>query len=314
MILVPAGTFMMGADNGENAVLHEVTLTKSFWLGRYEVTNQQYVEYLNWAISHNRIHVSESTITGINVYSNVTEQILTTIRNGSGQWSEIRYIDSENRFTVEPSSWIAGDTGPGYAYPLGYDPSSLPVTAVSWHGAALYCNWLSNQESLEEYYGTGSGVGIPSSTGSGNPYNATGYRLPTSAEWERAARYNDSREYPWGDSEPNCDLANSRHGGVCLGWTSEASAYTEGESQLGFNCLAGNVNEWCNDRVYLYSPNPVTDPIGSTYAGNSQRVTRGGHYSSPASELQNYMGLDRADPGVVEWVYGFRVCRVYAVN
>jgi formylglycine-generating enzyme required for sulfatase activity len=123
-----------------------------------------------------------------------------------------------------------------------------PVTEVTWHGAQAYCR-------------------------------SRGGRLPTEAEWEKAARWNpDTGEvtrYPWGNQAPDVNLANY---GPNVGHTTPVGSYPEGRSALGLYDMAGNVFEWVSD---WYSPDfyadaPTDNPQGPD-EGNL-RVVRGGSW------------------------------------
>jgi hypothetical protein len=151
---------------------------------------------------------------------------------------------------------------------LQLEAPNRPVVGVSWHEAAAYCRWLSEQR--------------------GEPV-----RLPTEAEWERAATP-ERGEYPWGEDEPDPERANF-DGNV--GRPTPVGIYPSGDGPYGHSDLAGNVWEWCTDRYEFH--------------GEDARGLRGGGWFLPAVHLRAAYRL-----GYPAWSrnvdIGFRVAAVPA--
>jgi len=141
-----------------------------------------------------------------------------------------------------------GWTGPiGWEEPSDISPN-MPVTGLSWYEAVAYCNWLSKATERS-------------------------YRLPTEAEWEKAACGSDVRRYPWGNDFPSKELCNY---GEPDGSPSVVGLYSpNGDSPYGCSDMAGNVSEWCSSKLmaYPYKYDEREEPYG-----NENRVLRGSAY------------------------------------
>jgi sulfatase modifying factor 1 len=283
MILVPAGTFMMG-QVGVAEPVHQVTLTHDYWLGETEVTNQQYMEAAQWAVDNGYATVDGNQLLA---YGEVLLDMTST-------YCEITSSNGQFGLRRAPG---AGDWG--FADWNNYDPAQHAVKMVSWYGSACYCDWLSQMNGLPAYY-NGNWSQIPSPN---NPYDATGYRLPTEAEWEYAAQYGDERTYPWGEALPTCTLAN--YGASCVGWSSPVGTNPSGVSSLALQDLTGNVWEWNNDWYDGYS-SPQTDPTGP-YSG-SLRCGRGGGWYGGNQDAR-CAGRSWNVPTDSYNNQGFRICR-----
>jgi formylglycine-generating enzyme required for sulfatase activity len=279
MILVPAGDFVMG-QIGVTVPEQQVDLTNAYWLGETEVTNKQFIEVAQWAVDNEYAIVTDNLLIA---YSEV-------LLDMSSTYCEIIYSNGLFALRMAPA---AGDLG----FPT-YDPSYHPVKMVSWYGAACYCDWLSLMSGLPPYY-QGLWDQIPSGR---NPYEAEGYRLPTEAEWEYAAQFNDERTYPWGNNEPSCILSNCRRG--CVGWTSPVGSFPSGATSLGLQDMAGNVWEWTNDWFADYSSTHQINPAGP--ASGSLRALRGGSWWD---NVQHVTCAFRWGQSYAEFNLGFRICR-----
>jgi formylglycine-generating enzyme required for sulfatase activity len=181
--------------------------------------------------------------------------------------------------------------------PSNFKGDNLPVEQVSWNEAVEYCNKLSLKEGL-----------VPAYRGSGNnitcDFSATGYRLPTEAEWESAAKGGNkdyiSYEYSGGNSIDGV----AWHGGNSGNRTHPVG--TKQANSLGLYDMSGNVWEWCWDWFGSYSGGSQTDPLGASSGTN--RVLRGGSWLDDAASVRSaYRGFNT--PSGRGGDLGFRLVR-----
>jgi formylglycine-generating enzyme required for sulfatase activity len=256
------GTFMMGSPTTEllrntDETQHQVTLTHRFYCQATEVTNQQYQDMAQWA--YNNGHVTATT-SGLYDKLDGSTQLL----------KSLGLAEYEMTFSAGVFSCINPDH---------------PVKNVTWYGSVAYCDWLSLQQGLPRAYSHSTWQ-----CNSGNPYTATGYRLPTEAEWEYACRAGTQTPFNTGScldagTEANYNGSSPYTGcppGPYVGWTVPVGTYPA--NAFGLYDMHGNLCEWCNDWYGTYG-GTVTDPVG--LGAGSNRVFRGGYWFSSAQSCRS---------------------------
>jgi len=197
-----------------------------------------------------------------------------------------------------------------------------PVIRVSWYDAIEYCNWRSRRAGLEACYTIDKTRKDPNSKNFNDDYTwvvscdfkKNGYRLPTEAEWEYAAR-EGGKSVLFGNGKNVPNLAEINFG---LRWRPKADSVKGGDrkrtvtvgsfspNSLGLYDMSGNVWEWCWDWYGPYGSEFRTNPTGVT--SGSDRVIRGGSWEYPWNNLR-VADRDPFDPNSKWSDVGFRLVR-----
>ena len=262
MVFVEKGSFIMGDTWGEGSPaekpIHKVTFTYDFYMGKYEVTFDEYDAFC------------------------------------------------EATSRSKPSDY-------------GWGRGTRPVINVSWNDAIAYCNWLSAKEKLPKAYDSNGNLLDKDGRVTTDITKVLGYRLPTEAEWEYAARGgNKSKGYKYSGGDNVDDVA--------WYWRNSGEKYLTGDrnkdvitknncraqevgkklpNELGIYDMSGNVYEWCSDWYGSYSGSAQTNPYNNS---GSYRVLRGGSWFDNA--MYTRVG-DRlcCFPTDAYIAFGFRICR-----
>jgi formylglycine-generating enzyme required for sulfatase activity len=197
------------------------------------------------------------------------------------------------------------------------DLERQPVVRVTWQDAAAFCNWLSERDKLPPaYVRRGDRFELVDPV-------TTGYRLPTEAEWEFAARFDGSRavrKYPWGNDLPVPAKSGNWGDATAIYLTPVTiSGYDDGQrvsasvgsfpaNALGLHDMGGNVREWTTDRYSIYVVGPdyqSTDPVGPR-SGDNYVIRGAGWLTGKVPELRLAV-RDSGSAGQPD--VGFRIAR-----
>jgi formylglycine-generating enzyme len=224
----------------------------------------------------------------------------------------------------------------GYSFDhigTGKTPNN-PVQTVSWYDAVKWCNARSQMEGLTPcYYSNAQPTAVYTKgtvdlTSALVNWDANGYRLPTEAEWEKAARGKlVSQRFPWGPTISQ--LVANYHAFGIPSYDVGGSTYNPIGANGGFPCtspvgsfkpngyglfdMAGNVEEWCWDRyaVKYYATSPASNPLGPDTGGT--RVTRGGSWNDLAPSCLCSTRTP-VGPNTAKYIIGFRCARSVTAN
>jgi formylglycine-generating enzyme required for sulfatase activity len=261
MVLIPGGEFWMGSTREEvNRVIAECK-----GAGVPEALCKEWIEA---ELPRHRVDVDPFYLDKHEVTNAQFERFVRaaghrTTAEREGWGFAYRQQDGKWQWLKTDGANWRSPSGPGSTAPADH-----PVVQVSWEDAVAYCKWA-------------------------------GKRLPTEAEWEKAARGTDGRRYPWGETwDPS-----RANGNMTVKTTTPVGSYPTGVSLFGVHDMAGNVSEWVQDWFGPYGSSADRNPTGPS--AGQVRVSRGGSWFSGPWVLRS-AGRGRSGPSVRGSDLGFR--------
>ncbi len=251
LVPVSAGVFDMGSNSEPDELpIREIILTNDFQVGKYEVTNAEYCELLNWALGQGLV---EEVLEGNLNYTDNSVDYSTILKDPEESDLEIEYLPNEYKFAVTN------------------DKEDHPITSITWYGAAIYTNWLSQAKNKTELYDASFNCTV---------YDENGYRLLTEAEWEYCAKDAGNGNYTYSGSNTVDEVA------WYFGNATEIMAVGQKNANgIDTYDMSGNLWEWCNDYYGEYDAGQTENPTGP--ASGMRRVIRGGSWEFEATALRN---------------------------
>ena len=265
LIDIPEGTFTMGGATQPNDAPEVDVSLSAFQISEKEITNQQYLDFLNNAYLDGWIEVvltdtgdpcgsyTESVAFGAGEAPNVGEAFIQFAETG-GCTSDGHPEHEDNK------SWIYFDNTTNTFELLDGSKSNWPANWIKWYGAYAFAS----------YYGM---------------------NLPTEAQWEYAAKGGQQLQYPTDDGSISLEKAN--YNGDDPGfYNADGHSFAVGTyppNPYGLYDMGGNVWEWCQDYYSeSFYQEGVTDPVNTVEGPDSKRVRRGGSWNYHTTTLQTY--------------------------
>jgi formylglycine-generating enzyme required for sulfatase activity len=268
---IPAGPFVMGSKKGDKDAYEDeqpqftYTIRQNYFIARYPVTNAQFGAF---------------------------------VRDPAGYRNDQWWTSAGLKWRGDR---IAPDKSGG-----AFDLPNHPVVNVSWYESFAFARWLDARLQISDFrfqiYDPATHmIRVDENLKAQIKNRNLEIRLPTEAEWEKAARGTDARPYPWG---PDADFNRMNFNETGLGVTNSVGAFPGGASPYGVLEMSGNVWEWCQtkwiDNYQNYGKKEDNDP-----EGEKARVVRGGSFFD--SSRGSRCAFRRRDPGSL---FGFRGLRV----
>ncbi len=212
------------------------------------------------------------------------------------------FLNADDGFK-NPAWWKGLARTDNQSFPLKeggvFDLPNHPVVNVTWYQAVAFCNWVN-----EKFQVAGSRYQVWSDGNIESIVRPPSFvvRLPSEAEWEKAARTTDGRKYPWG---PDITTEHANYDDTGLGATSAVGCFPKGENPYGVLDMSGNVWEWCATK-WVENYSNYFQQEDNALEGDSRRVLRGGAFRNIVGDVRCAARVN-VNPYFLGWLQGFRV-------